>query len=293
MEEIIRKISEETLNELKKAKKPPYPLYYKEIFVVLLKEKKLYEHLNTKLLCEMPNVNEILINKTAQTIKDINESSNDIKENSIKLLEEIEPVETENVKNLVIQYSSKLLDTVNKMQNKIQELEVELEKAYQELLIDPLTKAFNRKAFEKNIKRTLKIGKNKNLDLALAVVDLDHFKRINDTYGHLVGDFVLKKLVEIIKSLIRKEHHIYRLGGDEFVILMNRTDLKSAEKVVDRIISSIKKTKLKYKDQIIEITVSIGLTMHKKGDTAESIIKRADEALYKAKKNRNKYEIKV
>ncbi|GAX88175.1 conserved hypothetical protein [Lebetimonas natsushimae] len=293
MEEIIEKISEETINELKKAEKPAYPLYYKEVFVSLTREYKIFEQINPKLLCVDPSISENLINKTAETVKDIHKTSSDIKRESIKLLEDIEPVETDELKSLVIQYSSKLLEQINKMHEKISELETELEKAYKELLIDPLTKALNRKALEKELNEILEIGKEKDLDLALAVLDLDDFKKINDTYGHLIGDFVLKKVVDIIKRLLRKEHKIYRIGGDEFVILMNRIDLKIAEKVIDRIVSTISKTKMKYKDNLIDVTVSIGLTMHRKGDTIESIIRRADEAVYEAKKSRNKYAVKL
>jgi diguanylate cyclase (GGDEF)-like protein len=74
---------------------------------------------------------------------------------------------------------------------------------------------------------------------------------------------------------------------------MNRIDLKSAEKVIDRIVSTISKTKMKYKENLIDITISLGLTMHRKGDTIEDMIKRADEALYEAKKSRNKYTVRL
>ncbi|WP_024791518.1 MULTISPECIES: GGDEF domain-containing protein [unclassified Lebetimonas] len=293
MEELIEKISGKTINELKKANKPAYPLYYRDVFVNITREEKILDQLNPRLLCIEPNLSEELINKTADTVKNINQTSNNIKEESIKLLEKIEPVEAEEVKSLVIQYSSKLLDQINKMQNKINELEMELDRAYKELLVDPLTKAFNRKAFEKDINEILEAGKNRDLDMALAIVDLDHFKEINDTYGHLVGDFVLKKLVEIVRRLLRKEHKIYRIGGDEFVILLNRTDLKAAEVIIERIVKTMEKTKMKYKEHLIDITISVGLTMHKSGDSIEGIVKRADMALYEAKKSRNKYAVEL
>jgi diguanylate cyclase (GGDEF)-like protein len=293
MEEIINKISNDTIDELKKVNKLAYPLYYKEVFVNLTREYKIFEQINPALLCINPSISEEIIKKTAETIRDINRTSSDIKDESIKLLEDIEPVEADEIKKLVIQYSSKLLAQINKMHQKINELEFELEKAYKELLIDPLTKAWNRKALEKDLNKLLELGKNKTLDMALAILDLDNFKKINDTYGHLVGDFVLKKVVDIIKRLLRKEHKIYRLGGDEFVIIMNRIDLKSAEKAIDRIVSTISKTKMKYKEHLIDVTISIGLTVHKKGDTKESIIKRADDAVYDAKKTRNKYVVKL
>jgi len=293
MEEIIEKISEETIAELKKAQKPAYPLYYKEVFVNIIKEQGFLEQINPKLLCMDPSISERLLEKTSQTIKNIEETSKSIKDESIELVEQIEPIEADEIKNIVIQYSSKLINQISNMQQKINELENELEKAYQEILIDPLTKAYNRKAFDKDLEKLLEVGKNKTLDMALAIVDLDDFKKINDTYGHLVGDFVLKKLVSIIKKLIRQEDKIYRIGGDEFVIIFNRVNIKTVERIVDRIVNTIKKTKLKYKDDLIDISVSIGVTMHRQGDARESIIKRADDALYESKKTKNRYSIKL
>ena len=138
----------------------------------------------------------------------------------------------------------------------------------------------------------LEKGKNRDLDLCIAILDLDDFKGINDTFGHLVGDFVLIKFVQIVKSLIRKTDKIYRYGGDEFIIIFNRSTPLNATKTIERILNKIDKTKLKYKDYLIKLTVSAGITCHKKGDDVESIIKRADEALYEAKVTKNEYKVK-
>jgi len=293
MEEIIEKISKETMEELKKAKKPAYPLYYKEVFADILKEQGFLEQINPKLLCIESSVSEELLNKTTQTIKNIEKTSQSIKDESMELVEQINPIEADDIKNIIIQYSYKLIEQINSMQQKINELEGELEKAYKEILIDPLTKAYNRKAFDKDLENLLEIGKNKTLDMALAIIDLDDFKQINDTYGHLVGDFVLKKMVNIIKKLIREGDKIYRIGGDEFIVIFNRVNVKTVEKIIDRIVNTIKKTKLKYKNDLIDVSVSIGLTMYRQGDTKESIIKRADDALYESKKTKNRYFIKL
>jgi len=171
------------------------------------------------------------------------------------------------------------------MEEKIYELESELDKAYKELLIDPLTKVYNRKAFEKDLNKILTHGKSKDLDLIVAIIDVDDFKKINDTYGHLVGDFVLIKLAQFMKSLIRNTDKVYRIGGDEFIIVFNRSTLQNAQKSIERIISKISRTSLKYKDHIIKVTISVGIAAHKKGDTIESLLKRADKALYKVKSN--------
>ena len=287
MEELIKKISTKSLEELEKAQKAPFPFYYKEVFDSIAKEEGVLKELNPKLLCLEPDFNEKLIEKTHNTVKDVKQTSTSIKNSSEDMLEVINIVNAEELKQKVKNFSSTLIENVNKMSDRINELEKELDKAYKDLLIDPLTKAYNRKALDKKLKEILQKGKNKKLDLCVAVIDVDDFKTINDTYGHLIGDFVLIKLVQIIKKLIRTSDNIFRYGGDEF----NRINIDTAGKSVERILNKVRKTKLKYKDYIIENSISIGLTPHHKGDSMETIIKRADEALYMAKKAKNIYKV--
>ena len=292
MEEIIKEISQKVIDELNKSHKPPYPLYYKNIFVDIAREKNIYDDLNPKLMCEEADLNEQLINKTYTTIKEVNNVSKEIKQDSENLIEEVAPLQIDNIKETIMQFSAGLLQKVNKLENTIKTLETELDKAYKELLIDPLTKAYNRKALDKDLKEILKKGKDKDLDLVVAIVDLDYFKEINDKYGHLVGDFVLIKIVNIIKKILRKTDKIYRYGGDEFVIVFNRTTLSQVKPIIERIVKKIENTLLKYKDEIINVTVSIGVAQHKKGDTFDTLLNRADNGLYKAKINRNGFAIK-
>jgi len=292
MEEMIIEFSKKTLDELKKAHKPPFPLYYKNVFNSLVKQKNIYDELNPKLLCEEPDINEVMLAKTVKTIKEVNNVSRKIKQESENLIEEVTPLQTEEMKEIIMHFSAELIQKINRLEETVRSLEHELDKAYQELLIDPLTKVYNRKALNKDLNEILEKGKNKDLNLVIAVVDLDKFKEINDKYGHLVGDFVLIKIADIIKKLIRKENKIYRYGGDEFIIIFNRTALNEVKPIIQRIVKKIESTLLKYKDDLIKITVSIGLSQHKKGDTFEEIIKRADNALYQAKINRNGFKVK-
>ncbi len=292
MEELINDISQKTLEELKKAKKPPYPLYYKEIFNCIASDMHILNQLNPKLLCEKPTFDEKLVSLTKNTIEDVHKRTYEIKNSSKEIIEEIEEVDPENLKSNIIRFSAFLIQNIEEMENKIKELESELDKAYKELLIDPLTKAHNRKALEKDLLEILEKGKERDLDLCIAIVDLDNFKFINDNYGHIVGDYVLIKFVQIISSLIRSSDKIYRYGGDEFIIVFNRSNLNNAKKSIERILNKIGKTKLKYKDYMIQITVSAGITCHKKNDDVESIIHRADEALYEAKITKNTLKVK-
>ncbi len=292
MEELINDISQKTLEELKKAKKPPYPLYYKEIFNYIASDMHIVDQLNPKLLCENPTFDEKLVSMTKTAIEDVHHKTKIIKNSSKEIIEEIQEVDPEDLKSNIIKFSAFLLQNIEEMEHKIKELESELDKAYKELLIDPLTKAYNRKALERDLIEILEKGKEKDLDLCIAMIDIDNFKVINDKYGHLVGDYILIKFVQIMRSLIRSSDKIYRYGGDEFIIIFNRSNILNARKSIERILNKIEKTKLKYKDYIINLTVSSGITCHKKGDDVDSILNRADEALYEAKVTKNTLKVK-
>ena len=295
MEELINQISEEVINELRRSKKPPYPLYYKKVFNEILKEKGMFKDVSSKLLCEKESVGEIFLRKTEETIKQVDKVSREIKNDSKILAEEInESFEAEELKKAVLKFNENISTQFNELEEKVKSLQQELDKVYKELLIDSLTKAYNKKALEKDLSEILKETDQKKLDLVIAVIDFDDFKSINDTYGHLVGDFVLIKLVEIIKRIITSKYKLYRFGGDEFVLVLDKTNLEEAELILERMVNKIDRTNLKYGQQLIEITISVGATGHKKGDTMDSILERADEALYEAKKEgKNRYEIKV
>ena len=286
----IKELAKKTLEEIEKAKKEPYPLYYKEIFNNLLKEEHL--DVNPKLTLEQPAISDKFLDETAKTTEFIQKTNENIKENSKDFVEEIEVQNlSEEIKALVKNFEDDLINKLNESNDKINSLQEELNRVYDELNMDSLTKAYSRKAFEKDIEKFIKAGKDKSLNAAIVVFDLDNFKTINDTYGHLVGDFVLIKVVQFVKDIIRAEDKIYRFGGDEFIIVFNRIDKHSIEKIVEKIRKKVETTKLKYKEHILKLTLSIGVACHLKGDTLESWLHRADKALYDSKKFRNKVTI--
>ena len=288
---MINEIAYQTLKELEKSKKEPYPLYYKEVFNDLIKEKNIKVD-NRLLMQSYKDVNEELLNNTQKTTEFIAETNNEIKNNSKNLIEEVEVKNIQgDVLDLIREFENNLVNKLEESNSKIASLQKELEEVYKQLNIDSLTKAYSRKAYENDIKSIVKAGKERQLNAALVVLDLDHFKEINDTYGHLIGDFVLVKLVRMVKEIIRKEDKIYRFGGDEFILFFNRIDKASIEKIVEKIRKKIETTKLKYKDYIIDLTVSIGVACHIKNDSADSWLHRADKALYDSKKFRNKVTI--
>jgi diguanylate cyclase (GGDEF) domain len=158
-----------------------------------------------------------------------------------------------------------------------------------EMSTDPLTGALNRRTFEAIVQKLLEISKITNSPIHLAIADLDHFKKINDTYGHLAGDEALKHFVNIIKRNLRKSDYIFRIGGEEFVILLPNTELNDAIEVLERIRSDVEKTPFHYNSNEIRITASFGIAEVDKDNHISKTIKEADEKLYLAKKlGRNK-----
>lgn len=150
---------------------------------------------------------------------------------------------------------------------------------------DQLTKLFNRKYLEQYLDLKYKEFKNFNKKFSLIFLDIDHFKEINDTYGHDIGDEVLKMVSKSLSESIREDDLVIRWGGEEFVILcgsMSRNDLKKLSNTI-RVL--VKNSYFLYKDKKINVTISLGATIIKKEDTKKSLIKRTDKLMYKSKKS--------
>jgi diguanylate cyclase (GGDEF)-like protein len=159
-------------------------------------------------------------------------------------------------------------------------------------IYDGLTNCYNKREIQEFIKKFLfNYLRYKNDFFTIMMLDLDHFKKINDTYGHLAGDYVLKEVAKIIKNSIRKSDICGRFGGEEFVILLPNTKLSGAMKLAERIRQTIENHNFIFNGKKINVTVSIGITSVGINDSYESLIDRADEALYEAKqKGRNRVE---
>jgi diguanylate cyclase (GGDEF)-like protein len=127
--------------------------------------------------------------------------------------------------------------------------------------------------------------------LSLAIFDIDHFKEVNDTRGHIFGDYVLKTIADIARENIREIDYLVRWGGEEFMIILPETGLEKAEAISERIKKKIENHNF---DKIGKVTVSFGVTQFKNEDSGETFILRADDALYKAKQNgRNRVEVGI
>jgi two-component system cell cycle response regulator len=158
---------------------------------------------------------------------------------------------------------------------------------------DSLTGLHNRQAILGKLRELINRAKRYKEDFSLSMLDIDHFKRVNDRYGHLTGDEVLEKIAALIRQNIRDTDIAGRYGGEEFIIILPQANLSSALVVAERIRNIIENTEMKDSaGNVFAITVSQGLSGWERGEDAYSLISRADEALYKAKeKGRNRVQI--
>ncbi len=150
---------------------------------------------------------------------------------------------------------------------------------------DPLTGVSNRAALDEMLRRELSHARRQQADCAMLVLDIDHFKAINDRYGHIIGDCALKAIAQKADACKRDGDLLFRYGGEEFIVLMRDTDRDGALLLAERIRSHIAGNPCRCSGAELAMTVSIGVSMLADSDTPESLFARADQALYRAKDN--------
>ena len=184
-----------------------------------------------------------------------------------------------------------LAERVSSMEQEAQGYREHLEEQRQKALIDPLTGLPNRAAWTERLEHEVGQWRQHGNSLLLAMLDLDHFKRINDNYGHLAGDKVLKIIANVLRKRLRGSDFIARFGGEEFVLLMPNTSLPAGARIVEALRAAVEACPFHFKGEPVTITVSVGLSAFKAGDRSDLVIKRADQALYRAKDaGRNRVE---
>ena len=151
------------------------------------------------------------------------------------------------------------------------------------LLLDSLTQVFNRAAFDERVDLEYKRWLRYQTPLCLAIVDIDHFKSINDRFGHLAGDKALKVIARAMSRTLRETDFIARYGGEEFVVLLPGIEANNLDMPLDKLRNVVKSIPFRFKDDKVEITISIGTTLFRSGDTPTDAFERADKALYEAK----------
>lgn len=167
-----------------------------------------------------------------------------------------------------------------------------LEEQRQKALLDPLTGLPNRAAWSERVEREMLEWQAHGGHLAMAILDLDHFKRINDSYGHLAGDKVLKIVADQLRKRLRSHDFIARFGGEEFVLLLPQTSPAAAAQIAEMLRATVEACPFHFKGERVVITTSIGLGAFRPGERGDQVLKRADAALYRAKESgRNRVEL--
>jgi diguanylate cyclase len=170
----------------------------------------------------------------------------------------------------------------------INELQENLEAVRNESLTDPLTSLANRKYFDDSIAEAIAASRAKSESLALLMTDIDHFKKFNDSFGHLTGDQVLRLVAMSVKNNVKGQDIAARYGGEEFAVLLPHTSLGSATTLADQIRRAVMSKDLMKRstgEHLGRVTVSIGVAALRPDDTAQSLIERADICLYAAKRS--------
>lgn len=188
----------------------------------------------------------------------------------------------------------KLERQMSNVLSEMDHLRKELEQVREESLIDALTGISNRKAFDAALEHTINSARERNASFTVLLADIDRFKNFNDTYGHLVGDKVLRFVGATIKRCVKGKDMAARFGGEEFAIILPQTDQNGAYTVAEQIRKEVSSGKLKDKANggaYGRITISIGVAQFFSSDLSNDLIRRADRALYLAKeRGRNRVE---
>jgi diguanylate cyclase len=177
-----------------------------------------------------------------------------------------------------------LRDRVGGLSDQVRTLCNELEVARLEGATDALTRLYNRKALDERLDQAASMARLFGQASSLLLLDVDQFKCINDTHGHVVGDAVLKELADCLIRVFRvKTELVARYGGEEFAILLWDSRLTEAKASADKVQSSLRSSRILYEDKVIPVTVSIGVSQLKPGEAVKAWLERTDRALYAAK----------
>ena len=182
-----------------------------------------------------------------------------------------------------------LQQQVSLSQSEINKLRGDLDRAKSEALLCPMTGILNRRGFELKLESLMSQSSGDTTDHCLVMLDIDHFKAVNDTHGHLMGDRVLQAVGEILRTTVTESNHAAaRYGGEEFALLLPQTSLDQSIALAEAVRARTKAMKIRNRatqEVLLTVTISGGVTALRPDDDAAALISRADEALYAAKKN--------
>jgi diguanylate cyclase len=306
----VQEVAKFTINFMSRHDIPLTPLNYREWFYVIcqifednhiLSEKNLrilYKKYKEDLL-KLEELEKKEIREVSLTLQEVANSSGVILERIDKTItthsgliddsiDAIDAQDTQKIKMLrakivaLEEENKKLRECLKKNRQRLKKVERKLLETTQDAYIDPLTKVFNRKRFDEDIEKFDSSCKV----YSVIFLDIDNFKQINDIYGHAVGDRVLKEVGEILRTYLRRNTYAYRYGGEEFVVVLPNEDIETAKIVAKRLQEVIEhRTVTIDGNKTINFTASFGVAQKREGERFEDVLKRADEALYEAKRS--------
>lgn len=251
-----------------------------------------------------------IVQELTLTLKEIGEPAGGLDEaldtfvgeiDKVHTLEDLEKIKTQIKKSaLGVQSRVKgLKEELASAREMCESLQGQLERTEATSIMDSLTRVLNRAAFDMRIQQVVKDYKRFEDPCIMMVVDIDHFKQINDTHGHLAGDKALTSIAHTLRQNVRESDQVFRYGGEEFVVLLPKTGMKGARSIAEKVRRRVAEIRTHLvndfyadREQRVEITVSIGLSELSKEDSPETWFQRADEALYRAKSGgRNRVEM--
>lgn len=200
------------------------------------------------------------------------------------------PPDIADCQRLILSELDKVINTNHTLRRELDTAKSDLAEQHRQIAslqtaarVDGLTQVANRAYFDEYLAGAIRHFQRYNEPFSMMLVDIDHFKAINDTHGHQAGDRILKAMTRKMKAAIRGSDFVARYGGEEFAVVLIRADLPVSLQVAENVRDSIETTAFRLETTTLHVTVSIGVAEVLAGDTSASIIGRADEALYKAK----------
>lgn len=249
----------------------------------------------SELLAKITLMLKDITNHVSETEGDLAGHGKNLRKLAVQIDEANDYNQIKDIVNKMIVESKALVNSGKRLQTRmkissedLKQLHIELEKSQKEAHTDSLTSLINRRGLKKILEMEKIRARQNDSPFSIIMVDIDHFKKVNDNFGHLVGDSVLKSIANILREHLRKNDIAARYGGEEFLLLLPETGIEGAKAVSQKIRTSLSTKKWKIKgtgrDMGI-ITVSMGIALYKFNEPEESLIKRADDALYFAKNN--------
>ncbi len=186
---------------------------------------------------------------------------------------------------------TQIIEINERLQIRLSDAELKLEQQAEQMQshvtqarTDALTGLPNRRAFDDEMSRRIAQWRRKSETFCMLILDIDHFKRLNDHYGHPAGDYVLRHVAEVLATVLREMDMVARIGGEEFAVVLPSTGAPDASRATERIRSAIASELFHFEQMEIRLTISLGLASVASQDDVVAILKRADEALYAAKR---------